>query len=63
MSDPAQWLLLGVLLHITVELFCTESSKSAWLLGRGWRCGRAGKPQRGLLGQDRELVPAGPSLQ
>lgn len=55
--------LLGVLLHITVVLFPPESSKSALILGRGWRCGHAGKLQCDLLGRDRELVPAGPSLQ
>lgn len=27
-SDPAQWLLLGVLLCITVALFPTENSKN-----------------------------------
>lgn len=62
-SDPAQWLLLGVLLHITVALFPTESSKSAWMLGKGWGYGRSGKLQYDLRGRYRELVPAGPSLQ
>lgn len=62
-SDPAQWLLLGVLLHITVMLFPTESSKSAWMLGRGRGYGHAGKLQYDLLGRYREHMPARLSLQ